>query len=92
MHDIRVHEKSVIMIGTTTRSELCCKKYIIYRSDRRKDSSIFINTNFYRTESGDFLCCGVYGSRLCGSEDELRGLTVNEIESAAYNNWMNGAR
>ena len=92
MYDIRVHEKSIIMIGTTTRSELCCKRYIIYRSDRRKDCSVYINTDFYRTESGDMLCCSYYGRRLCGSEEQLRGMTVDEIEASAYNAWMDGAR
>ena len=92
MYDVRIHEKNVIIIGTTTRSELCCKKYIIYRSGRKNDSTVYINTDFYRTESGDFLCCGHYGGLLCGSEEQLLGMTVDEIEATAYNRWMDGAR
>ena len=92
MHDIRVHEKNVIMIGTTTRSERCGKRYIIYRSERRKDGAVFINTSFYRTDGCEFMCCSPYGGLLCGSEEELRAMSVDELESAAYNKWMNGAR
>ncbi len=92
MYDTRIHEKSVIMIGTTTRRELCSKRYIIYRSGSRDDSSVFINTDFYRTEGGFFLCCSHYGRKLCGSEATLRSMTIDQLESSAYNAWMDGAR
>lgn len=92
MYDIVLKEDRVIMSGITTGASLCGKRYIVYRAEGRKDSGIYINTYFYRSDGGMFHCSGHYGCRLCESEEKLRGMTVDEIETAAYNAWMTGAR
>ncbi len=92
MYDIVLKEDRIILNGITTGATRCEKKYIVYRSDSRNNNTIWINTYFYRSEGGLFHCCSHYGAALCENEEIFRGMTMDDIEAAAYNAWMSGAR
>jgi len=92
LYDITLKEEQIILDGITTNPRLCGKKYIIYHALSGKSESVFINTYFLRTSGGLYQCCSHYGHELCSSTEELRHMGIGDIEAAAYNAWMTGAR
>ncbi|WP_303791025.1 hypothetical protein, partial [Ruminococcus flavefaciens] len=62
--------------------------YIVYCEGQR----VMICSDFKPAGNGMICCTYGYDSTLCNSLAEYKNITKEEIERAAYNAWMTGAR
>lgn len=88
---IKLSSDNIIKESETTIPKYCNKKYIIYKDPHRSKQKIRINTE-YNMEGDVVRLCRYYDRALCDEIEELQKLSLDYIESQAYNSWMDGAR
>lgn len=93
--DVEVERCQAIEEGTTARTPgLGEHPYLIYRASSA-NREIRVNTLYDATDNGFVTHIGNYGgydARLCATEDEYRNMDPMQVDYAAYNAYMTGAR
>lgn len=93
--DVEIAREQVIDEGSTSRtSGLGEYPYLIYRSSGAT-REIRVNTLYGVTDNGFTIYIGNdggYDARLCATEDEYQNMDSAQVDYAAYNAYMSGAR
>lgn len=93
--DVEIERCQAIEEGTTARTPgLGEYPYLIYRASGAT-REIRVNSLYDATDNGFAIHIGNdggYDARLCATEDEYRNMDPMQVDYAAYNAYMTGAR
>lgn len=79
-----IGKENVIMTGTVQKK----LPYLIFLKDRQE--AFYVCSSFRQQKDGSYLGRTRFTKTVCGSTEELREMTVNEIESVAIGAWKAG--
>lgn len=85
----RISESSIIL-SSITHDPWGNHRYIVYVNENSK--IIRVNTYYEKINEAEYECYIYYDKPLCNTIDELRKMTIDEIERQAYCAWMDGAK
>lgn len=82
--DFIIGKENIIITGTVQKK----LPYLIFLKD--EDNAFYVCSSFQRQKDGSYRCLTQFTRLLCANSEELRNMTVNEIESIAISAWKTG--
>ena len=79
-----IRKENIIITGTVQKKH----PYLIFLKDG--DVSFYVCSSFQQQKDGRYRANTRFTRYLCADSDELRDMTVNEIESVAISAWKAG--
>ena len=79
-----IRKENIIITGTVQKK----LPYLIFLKDG--DESFYVCSSFQQQKDGSYRASARSTRYLCANSDELRDMTVNEIESVALSAWKAG--
>ncbi len=79
-----IRKENIIITGTVQKK----LPYLIFLKD--VDGSFYVCSSFQQQKDGSYRAGSRFTRYLCANSEELRDMTVNEIESVAISAWKAG--
>ena len=79
-----IRKENIIITGTVQKK----LPYLIFLKD--VDGSFYVCSSFQQQKDGSYRAGSRFTRYLCSNSEELRDMTVNEIESVAISAWKAG--
>ena len=79
-----IRKENIIITGTVQKK----LPYLIFLKD--EDGSFYVCSSFQQQKDGSYHASSRFTKYLCANSEELRDMTVNEIESVAISAWKAG--
>ena len=81
-----IGKENIIITGTVQKK----LPFLIFLKD--EDGSFYVCSSFHQQKDGSYRANAQSTRYLCANSEELRDMTVNEIESVAISAWKAGQR
>ena len=79
-----IRKENIIITGTVQKK----LPYLIFLKDG--DESFYVCSSFQQQKDGSYHASSRFTKYLCANSEELRDMTVNEIESVVISAWKAG--